>query len=120
MKRYIRSSRACLLLVSCLLVLMAIQNVSGQNQVPKPCSLSGQVLNYPDGPARDPGYASGMNNDIIPYAPNGSISVNENTTYNAYTPTQLVQNILVTGCLYAYNVTFTGVFNTSDPNRRHS
>ncbi len=39
-------------------------------------------------------------------APAGSISVAENATYNAYTPAQLVQNVLVTGCLEAYDVRF--------------
>jgi len=39
-------------------------------------------------------------------APAGSISVAEDPVYNAYTPQQLVQNVLVTGCLIATNVRF--------------
>ncbi|MBK7174158.1 MAG: choice-of-anchor L domain-containing protein [Bacteroidales bacterium] len=45
---------------------------------------------------------SGLNTD----APAGSISVAENATYNSYNPQQLVQNVLVTGCLTATNVRF--------------
>ena len=32
-----------------------------------------------------------------------------------YTPEQLVENILITGCLSASNVTFTGAFSASEP-----
>jgi len=38
--------------------------------------------------------------------PAGSIAVAEDPVYNLYTPQQLVQNILVTGCLSASNVKF--------------
>ena len=46
------------------------------------------------------------NNPANTDAPAGSISVAENTVYNAYTPTQLVQNVLITGCLTATNIRF--------------
>jgi hypothetical protein len=39
-------------------------------------------------------------------SPAGSISVAENSTYNAYNASQLVKNVLVTGCLQADNVRF--------------
>lgn len=48
----------------------------------------------------------------------GSIAVNENPTYNSYSPAQLVQNVLITGCLSASNVTFQGVFDANNVNRR--
>lgn len=48
----------------------------------------------------------------------GSIAVNENPTYNSYSPAQLVQNVLITGCLSASNVTFQGVFDPNNVNRR--
>ena len=51
-------------------------------------------------------------------AADGSIAVNENALYNTYTPAQLVQNILITGCLTASNVTFTGAFSTTNVNNR--
>jgi len=38
----------------------------------------------------------------------GSIAVNRQSPENGYTPAQLVQNVLVQGCLTASNVTFTG------------
>ncbi|MFA6127960.1 MAG: choice-of-anchor L domain-containing protein [Bacteroidales bacterium] len=41
-------------------------------------------------------------------APAGSISVNRKSPENTYTAQQLVQNILVKGCLTSSNVTFTG------------
>ncbi|KAF0204319.1 MAG: hypothetical protein FD170_224, partial [Bacteroidetes bacterium] len=54
-------------------------------------------------------------NGIMPMAVNGSISVGENSTYNAMTPEQLVQNVLVTGCLQAHNVRF-GYYNRNNNN----
>ncbi|MBK6966705.1 MAG: choice-of-anchor L domain-containing protein [Bacteroidales bacterium] len=48
----------------------------------------------------------------------GSIAVNENAAYAAYSATQLVQNLLVTGCLQASNVTFTGLWNASNADQR--
>ncbi|MBK7215430.1 MAG: SprB repeat-containing protein [Bacteroidales bacterium] len=53
-------------------------------------------------PAIQPFVLPGSNTD----APAGSISVAENTTYNNYTAQELVQNLLVTGCLTASNVRF--------------
>ena len=41
-------------------------------------------------------------------APAGSIAVNRVSPQNTYTPQQLVENVLVTGCLTASNITFTG------------
>lgn len=38
----------------------------------------------------------------------GSISVDEDAPYNAYSASQLVQEVLVTGCLTADNITFSG------------
>ncbi|MCD6659285.1 MAG: choice-of-anchor L domain-containing protein, partial [Lentimicrobium sp.] len=52
---------------------------------------------------------------IMPMAVNGSISVGENSAYNAMTPSQLVQNVLVTGCLQASNVRF-GYYNRTNNN----
>jgi hypothetical protein len=46
--------------------------------------------------------------DPIILAPAGSIRVNEDSPYDDYTPEELVQNVLVTGCLQASNVTFQG------------
>jgi plastocyanin len=46
------------------------------------------------------------NNGINIDAPAGSIAVAENTVYNAYTASQLVQNVLITGCITATNVRF--------------
>ena len=46
------------------------------------------------------------NNGINMDAPAGSIAVAENTVYNAYTASQLVQNVLITGCITATNVRF--------------
>ncbi|HOW31750.1 MAG TPA: choice-of-anchor L domain-containing protein, partial [Bacteroidales bacterium] len=54
---------------------------------------------------------TGANSD----APAGSISVAESAVYNAYTPEQLVQNVLVTGCLTASNVRF-GYYNRNNNN----
>ena len=52
-----------------------------------------------------PGYtAPGGGKGIM--SPAGSISVAENNTYNAYNASQLVKNVLVTGCLQADNVRF--------------
>lgn len=48
----------------------------------------------------------------------GSIAVNRNALYNSYTPAQLVQNVLITGCLTASNVQWSGYFNATDPARR--
>ena len=48
----------------------------------------------------------------------GSIAVNRNALYNSYTPAQLVQNVLITGCLSASNVQWSGYFNATDPTRR--
>ncbi|MCF6334069.1 MAG: choice-of-anchor L domain-containing protein, partial [Draconibacterium sp.] len=42
----------------------------------------------------------------------GSIEVAENTTYNAYSAAELVQNILVSGCLKATNIKF-GYYSTN-------
>lgn len=39
-------------------------------------------------------------------AASGSISVGEDAIYNSYSAQQLVQNVLVTGCLTANNVRF--------------
>ncbi|MDP2336773.1 MAG: choice-of-anchor L domain-containing protein, partial [Bacteroidota bacterium] len=41
-------------------------------------------------------------------APTGSIAVNRQAPENTYTPAQLVQNVLATGCLTSSNVTFAG------------
>jgi len=41
-------------------------------------------------------------------APVNSISVNRQAPENGYTPAELVQNVLVTGCLKANNITFSG------------
>ena len=41
-------------------------------------------------------------------APAGSIAVNRIYPKNTYTPAQLVQNVLVQGCLTSSNITFTG------------
>ncbi|MDX9881255.1 MAG: choice-of-anchor L domain-containing protein [Prolixibacteraceae bacterium] len=38
----------------------------------------------------------------------GSIAVNRTAPENTYTPQQLVENVLVTGCLTASNITFSG------------
>nr|HPF52815.1 choice-of-anchor L domain-containing protein [Draconibacterium sp.] len=56
-------------------------------------------------------------------ASTGSIEVAENSTYNNYTPDELVQNILVSGCLNASNVKFGYYRRTSygfDGWRNHS
>ena len=53
-----------------------------------------------------------------PMGPPGSISVNENALYNTYTPTQLVQNLLISRCIRATNVTFNGAFPVADPTQR--
>jgi len=45
---------------------------------------------------------------LIPPPVAGSIEVNQNPAYINYTPTELVQNIFITGCLKASNVQFTG------------
>ncbi len=45
----------------------------------------------------------------------GSISVGEDNTYNSYDATQLVKNVLVTGCLQANNIRF-GYYNRSNGN----
>jgi hypothetical protein len=79
---------------------------------------NGKTNGFADGPARVIPDAASQVNTGNTDAPGGSISVNENSTYNGYTPAQLVQNILVTGCLKASNVSFTGVFNTTDPTKR--
>jgi len=51
---------------------------------------------------------TGDKGGIMPMAPSGSIMVNENSAYAAYTPSELVQNLLVKGCLLASDVTFSG------------
>ncbi|MBL7904643.1 MAG: choice-of-anchor L domain-containing protein, partial [Bacteroidales bacterium] len=51
-------------------------------------------------------------------SPSGSIAVNENATYAGYSAAQLVQNLLVKGCLQASNVTYTGLWNASNTDRR--
>ena len=43
----------------------------------------------------------------------GSISVGEESTYNSYDATQLVKNVLVTGCLQANNIRF-GYYNRTN------
>ncbi|HPR26876.1 hypothetical protein, partial [Lentimicrobium sp.] len=48
-------------------------------------------------------------------APSGSISVAENAAYNAMTAQQLVQNVLVTGCLQAENIRF-GYYSRNNGN----
>src|ERR1035437_9362570 len=112
-------SAGLLILLVCNLVTLATW---GQNKPINQNSQPGSPLTYPDGPARQPepfvltGSTLGNGHQI--YAPAGSIAVNENTTYNGFTAAQLVQNILVTGCLKASNVTFTGVFNNNDPTKR--
>ena len=100
--------------------LLISDQIFGQNKQSNPDSQNSSLFGYPDGPARDPNVFSigGTGGNNIIYAPGGSIAVNENPTYNNYTAAQLVQNILVTGCLKASNVTFTGVFNSSDPTKR--
>ncbi|HOW25485.1 MAG TPA: choice-of-anchor L domain-containing protein, partial [Bacteroidales bacterium] len=91
------------------------------------CSLSVIGQDYPDGPYRPDPNGNRPQQDQIDIshiggggsrAGTGSIAVNENPTYNAYTPAQLVQNILVKGCLVASDVTFSGLFNASNANQR--
>lgn len=65
-------------------------------------------------PADIPGI-SGDGGNSSQRAPSGSISVAENATYNAMTPQQLVQNVLVTGCLQAENIRF-GYYNRNNGN----
>jgi len=72
--------------------------VSGQNEG-NPKKYPGRK--YPPTEINEAGNI-GSNTD----APAGSISVAENATFNAMTPAQLVQNVLVTGCLTASNVRF--------------
>ncbi|MBK9355884.1 MAG: choice-of-anchor L domain-containing protein [Bacteroidales bacterium] len=55
---------------------------------------------------------------VAPMAPSGSIAVNENSTYAAYNASGLVQNLLVQGCLQASNVTYSGLWNNSNPEQR--
>ncbi|MEA5110565.1 MAG: choice-of-anchor L domain-containing protein, partial [Lentimicrobium sp.] len=65
-------------------------------------------------PADIPGI-SGDGGNSSQRAPSGSISVAENATYNAMIPQQLVQNVLVTGCLQAENIRF-GYYNRNNGN----
>jgi gliding motility-associated-like protein len=111
------TSRNFFFLFSSIIILISEQLLA-QNKSSVQESLPVPSINYPDGPARDPKAFPVSVNTHTMYAPAGSIAVNENATYNNYTPTQLVQNILVTGCLKASNVTFTGLFNTSDATKR--
>ncbi|NVO21681.1 MAG: SprB repeat-containing protein, partial [Bacteroidetes bacterium] len=89
-------------------VLFLASPLSGQNQ-----EKSGQLTGrkYPPEPPLQTYVLPGSNTD----APAGSISVAEDATYNAYTPQQLVQNLLVTGCLTASNVRF-GYYTKSGSN----
>ena len=92
-----------------LLVIMILAlNVNGQ--VSKENSSVANRIPPPDSPFTS-AYRAGNNSD----APAGSISVAENATYNAYSAEQLVQNVLVTGCLTASNVRF-GYYNRNNNN----
>ncbi len=96
-----------------------IQGVYGQGRSHGQGPNDFQPFIYADGPKRILDTAASQINDIHPMdIPAGSIAVNENPTYNSYTPAQLVQNILVTGCLKTSNVTFTGLFTVNNPGQR--
>ncbi|MBK7175098.1 MAG: SprB repeat-containing protein [Bacteroidales bacterium] len=81
-----------------LLIMLGIEAAFGQQHE----NIEKHGRKAPPVPAIQSFVLPGSNTD----APAGSISVAENATYNAYTPEQLVQNLLVTGCLTASNIRF--------------
>ncbi|NVO21691.1 MAG: HYR domain-containing protein, partial [Bacteroidetes bacterium] len=82
-----------------LFVLFCVYPVLGQNTN---TSIQEPGRKYPPTTPVESFVLPGSNND----APAGSISVAEDPVYNNYSPAQLVQNVLVTGCLSASNVRF--------------
>lgn len=84
------------LFIACLLV--TVLPVNGQESG-KPADQQGRI--YPPDPAGEPSITP-----LGPYTPAGSIAVAQDSLYNTYSPQQLVQNVLVTGCLTASNVQF--------------
>ncbi|HPT13950.1 MAG TPA: choice-of-anchor L domain-containing protein, partial [Bacteroidales bacterium] len=94
--------------LSLLIIMVFALSLSGQDAAN--FGAAAKRIPPPDSPFTSM-YQSGANSD----APAGSISVAENAAYNAYTPEQLVQNVLVTGCLTASNVRF-GYYNRTNNN----
>ncbi|MCO5265550.1 MAG: choice-of-anchor L domain-containing protein, partial [Lentimicrobium sp.] len=98
MKTFTISLRAKVIL-SAIITLLVITNVNAQfgTQNEKVHVRIPEVIN--------PGPREMMGDGTL-MAPAGSISVAENSTYNAMSVSELVKNVLVTGCLQADNIRF--------------
>ncbi len=81
-------------------ILLIFLNISSQAQSTSKITEHGRK--YPPGELYETTAPGSSNTD----APAGSISVNENPVYTVMSPQQLVQNVLVTGCLQTSNIKF--------------